>query len=266
MCAGAPAASRSSMARRRWFSPSANIRSRSELGSTAIVPPRDDAHSSGLEDRPKGPSCQQMFAERTACSVGPAFGTTERQLANRRACAAERQCRSALATLRPAHHSEAARMKGFRLPMSKHAQEKLSKQIERVESEVGRLRSLFALTDSAESGPVSPEMIRAILDTRRHREKLFGPGLFADPGWDIVLELYVAKLTNERVTTGRLCNAAAVPATTALRWVKQLERAGLLVRMPDKGDGRRVFTELSDHGAATMARFFDDCGAGPPGI
>ena len=83
MCAGAPAASRSSMARRRWFSPSANIRSRSELGSTAIVPPRDDAHSSGLEDRPKGPSCQQMFAERTACSVGPAFGTTERQLANR---------------------------------------------------------------------------------------------------------------------------------------------------------------------------------------
>jgi DNA-binding MarR family transcriptional regulator len=52
-----------------------------------------------------------------------------------------------------------------------------------------------------------------------------------------------------------LCIAAAVPSTTALRWIKSLCDQGLFVRLADAEDGRRVFTELSDTTAAAMEAY-----------
>lgn len=152
------------------------------------------------------------------------------------------------------------------LPTSKHVQDRLSEQVERIESELARLRAMLAPAGVAGSGHVSPESIAAVLDARRHRESLFGHGLFADPAWDILLELYAARLKHERVTVGNVCSAAAVPPTTALGWMKQLEHAGLLVRIHDKSDRRRVFAELSDRGAGLMATFFGDSGAPAIGL
>jgi len=40
--------------------------------------------------------------------------------------------------------------------------------------------------------------------------------------------------------------AAAVPTTTALRWIRTLTEAGLLERRTDAGDARRSFVILSD--------------------
>ncbi len=47
-----------------------------------------------------------------------------------------------------------------------------------------------------------------------------------------------------RVAVSSLCIAAAVPATTALRWIKALTDRGLFVRAADPQDGRRVYIEL----------------------
>jgi hypothetical protein len=43
------------------------------------------------------------------------------------------------------------------------------------------------------------------------REQFFGPDLFADPAWDILLDLYAARLEQQRVAVSSLCIAAAVP-------------------------------------------------------
>ena len=54
--------------------------------------------------------------------------------------------------------------------------------------------------------------------------------------------------------------AAAVPATTALRWIKSMTDAGLFVRRADPHDGRRVFVELSPGASAAMRGYFAELG------
>lgn len=97
--------------------------------------------------------------------------------------------------------------------------------------------------------------VRAIIRARRLRDQFFGPDLFADPAWDILLDLYAARLEKQRVAVSSLCIAAAVPATTALRWIKTLTDMGLLVRAADPQDGRRVYIELAPQAAEGLQAY-----------
>lgn len=104
--------------------------------------------------------------------------------------------------------------------------------------------------------PPDAGAIREMIRARRLREELLGPGIFADPAWDILLDLTAARIEGRPVAVSSLCIAAAVPATTALRWIKQLTDDGYLRRVADPDDGRRVFIELSDQAAAAMMSYF----------
>lgn len=97
--------------------------------------------------------------------------------------------------------------------------------------------------------------IRAIIRARRLRENYFPACLFADPAWDMLLDLMAARLEGTPVAVSSLCIASAVPATTALRWIRALTDKGLLVRVADPRDGRRVFIDLSDQTARTLADY-----------
>ena len=97
--------------------------------------------------------------------------------------------------------------------------------------------------------------IRTLIRARRLRDQYFDHELFADPAWDILLDLAAARLERAPVAVSSLCIAAAVPPTTALRWIKTLTEAGLLVRAADARDGRRVFIELSEAAAAGMSGY-----------
>jgi DNA-binding MarR family transcriptional regulator len=132
--------------------------------------------------------------------------------------------------------------------------------------EVGRIaRALAALSagsseparaasaDGAAAPVVSDApLVRAILRLRRLRGLHFEPALFADPAWDILLDLAAARIEGRMVAVSSLCIAAVVPATTALRWISQMTDQGLLVRHPDAQDGRRVFIALADATATAM--------------
>jgi DNA-binding MarR family transcriptional regulator len=104
---------------------------------------------------------------------------------------------------------------------------------------------------------ITSEHISAILRARRLRDKFFDRhlNLFADPAWDMLLDLMAHRLAGQRVAVSSLCIAAHVPATTALRWIKLLTAHGLLVRVADPQDGRRVFIELSDYAAAQLSAY-----------
>lgn len=101
-------------------------------------------------------------------------------------------------------------------------------------------------------------MVRQIIRHRRKRERQFPSYLLADPGWDMLLDLYAAHYEGQKVSVSSLCIAAAVPATTALRWIKTLEEEGHLVRSQDPHDGRRIFLVISDTARAKMDEYFDD--------
>ncbi|MBO9580826.1 MAG: MarR family transcriptional regulator [Sphingobium sp.] len=101
---------------------------------------------------------------------------------------------------------------------------------------------------------LAPGEIKALLRARRLREQFLPADLFADPAWDMILDLMAARLAGQRVSVSSLCIAAAVPPTTALRWIRQLTDRGVFSRIDDPADGRRVFIELTDSAAeAVMA-------------
>ncbi|GAA4030465.1 hypothetical protein GCM10022281_07340 [Sphingomonas rosea] len=108
---------------------------------------------------------------------------------------------------------------------------------------------------------IKPETLRAIMRARRLRGSFFPADLFADPAWDIMLDLYQAELTQYRVPVSSLCIASGVPATTALRWIRTMTERGLLVRRDDPRDGRRVFVEMSPETSAAMRHYFAEVGA-----
>ncbi|WP_317151858.1 MarR family winged helix-turn-helix transcriptional regulator [Sphingopyxis indica] len=99
--------------------------------------------------------------------------------------------------------------------------------------------------------------VRRMLRQRRMREQYFPADLFADPAWDMLLDLYAARLEHRPVSVSSLCIAAAVPATTALRWIKTMTEAGLFVREADPQDGRRIFIALAEGACDAMARYFE---------
>ena len=98
--------------------------------------------------------------------------------------------------------------------------------------------------------------VRKLIRQRRLRGRYFPPDLFADPAWDILLDLTAARLEGSSVPISSVCIAAGVPTTTALRWVATLVDLGLLTRRSDTSDRRRVFVELTEAGWDAMSRFF----------
>jgi DNA-binding MarR family transcriptional regulator len=102
--------------------------------------------------------------------------------------------------------------------------------------------------------------IRGIIRARRMREQFFNADLFADPAWDMLIDLLHARLEQRPVAVSSLCIAAAVPPTTALRWIKRLTDEGIFVRTADPLDGRRIFIDLSDAAAENMSGYIQQIG------
>jgi hypothetical protein len=111
-----------------------------------------------------------------------------------------------------------------------------------------------AVTPSGpEAARADASFIRAMVRARRLRADYFRADLFADPAWDMLLDLMAARLEGKKVAVSSLCIAAAVPMTTALRWIAMLTEHGLLVRVADPDDGRRAYVELADAAARALS-------------
>lgn len=107
-----------------------------------------------------------------------------------------------------------------------------------------------------------PRLVRRIIRQRQLRARFFDGELFADPAWDMLLDLTAARAEHTRVSVTSLCIASGVPPTTALRWIGQLTEAGLFERIEDDTDRRRAFIALSEKAADAMARYFAELGRG----
>ena len=143
----------------------------------------------------------------------------------------------------------------------------LSDEVSRIASTLARLSSVpssprptVLKAAIADAPPVSSELVRSIIRARRLRARFFQEDLFADPAWDMLLDLFQAEIAQLRVPVSSLCIAAAVPATTALRWLKTMVEQGLFVRRADPHDGRRVFVELAPKAGEALRSFFAEVG------
>ncbi len=159
--------------------------------------------------------------------------------------------------------------------LSDVASDRNAARLRQLSDEVGRIASTLARLSTgpgATSRPtelppatgdvpdVSADAVRAVIRARRMRSRYFDEEMFADPAWDMLLDLLQAEIAQLRVPVSSLCIAAAVPATTALRWLKTMTSQGIFVRRADPRDGRRVFVELAPSASQAMRRYFADAG------
>lgn len=102
---------------------------------------------------------------------------------------------------------------------------------------------------------------------RRRRDKLFDADLFAEPAWDMLLDLFIQRHHERPVSVHSLCIAAAVPQTTALRWIGKLAEKGLIDRQNCTHDNRVIHIMLSEAGLDVMRRYLTGQlgGSGPAG-
>lgn len=105
-------------------------------------------------------------------------------------------------------------------------------------------------------------LVRQEIKKRRARDRFFPSDLFADPAWDLLLDLYAAFYEDRAISVSSACIASAVPATTALRWIKTLTDSGQIIRVPDEQDGRRVFVAISDKSREQLDAYFSEMEAG----
>lgn len=98
-------------------------------------------------------------------------------------------------------------------------------------------------------------LMRQTYALRRLRSDIFPYGLFSDPAWDMLIDLYISLLEHRAVSVSSACIASCSPPTTALRHITTLQENGLVVRRPDLRDGRRIHLELSAAGVKLMSEW-----------
>jgi hypothetical protein len=99
------------------------------------------------------------------------------------------------------------------------------------------------------------EQLKELLKARQARANFFGAHLFADPAWDILLQVYVALLDKETLLVSTLLRTSSVPATTMLRWVRALEQDGWLEHNREPLEHPQSFLKLSAAGKLGMERY-----------
>lgn len=109
-------------------------------------------------------------------------------------------------------------------------------------------------TDASETGRLAA-FAQEEYANRRRRDGIFRPGIFAEPAWDMLLDLYVQEHLKRSVSIHSLCIAAAVPPTTALRWIGKLVERGLVERQPSVHDNRVIYIALTADGRTEMERY-----------
>ena len=177
--------------------------------------------------------------------------------------------RAAALALATARRGEGTRLNDVASEASALRLRQLSDEVSRIATTLARLSTVPGAPSvdrmefgapSADKPNVSAELVRQVIRARRVRARFFDELLFADPAWDMLLDLLQAEIAQHRVPVSSLCIAAAVPPTTALRWIKTMTDAGLFQRRSDPHDGRRVFVELSSGASESIRRYFSEVG------
>jgi hypothetical protein len=126
-----------------------------------------------------------------------------------------------------------------------HDLDLLANSLEDVARRIRSDRTILPVTAPKDASPLDRAKLH--YKSRRNRELIFGHNdLFGEPAWDMIIDLFIASEEGKRVSVSSLCIASAGPMSTALRWITILENEGIVFRVADKNDARRVHLYLSD--------------------
>jgi DNA-binding MarR family transcriptional regulator len=116
-------------------------------------------------------------------------------------------------------------------------------------------------SDDAEGVNIDPlQTARYFTGLYRRRNELFeelGAGdVFADPAWHMLIDLFLETKANRQVSVSSLCLGSLAPPTTALRYIMLMVEKGVLTRVPDPSDNRRIFISLAPASLQALEELF----------
>ncbi len=100
------------------------------------------------------------------------------------------------------------------------------------------------------------EKARLVFNQRKRRGEFLTKKMLGEPGWDILLVLYISAFSGPKQTVGTLSDRIAKPLTTTIRWVDELEGEGLIVRTRHSLDSRIFLLTLTDKGRQVLNDYF----------
>jgi DNA-binding MarR family transcriptional regulator len=139
----------------------------------------------------------------------------------------------------------------------------VSEQVRRIAERLAQLSTHFGAMPRRDyqcsnlNEPEVPlERVSWLIRTRRSRARYLPLELFAEPAWDILLDLLRAELGHERMSVSSLCIAVDISPNSGLRWLEALEEKGMVLRQRDARDTRRIFVVLSPSTSNALRRYF----------
>jgi DNA-binding MarR family transcriptional regulator len=94
----------------------------------------------------------------------------------------------------------------------------------------------------------SRQLARRLLRLRQDRRRHFAPVDVSGPAWDLVLVLFGLPGDERDLCVGDLATRAAIPRTTTVRWVRELDKHGFVSLFDDSKDQRAVRVQLTPAG------------------
>ncbi|MEG3088961.1 MarR family transcriptional regulator [Sphingomonas sp. PB4P5] len=119
-----------------------------------------------------------------------------------------------------------------------------------------------AVGDANGTDPLTPVNLvaraRQQLAVRKARRRYFPADLFHEPAWEMLVALFIIYQTDHSMNVKALVSCSDAPATTSQRWIDHLHKSGLIDRVTDTVDRRRIDISLSDRGYDAMARYLSE--------
>lgn len=91
---------------------------------------------------------------------------------------------------------------------------------------VATFRPIAHPADDVDPGALLAQA-RFLCETRAEREDAFGPILFANPAWDLLLRAYIAEAEGRTLDIAAMARTARIAPAAALRWGRGLASEGM---------------------------------------
>ena len=103
------------------------------------------------------------------------------------------------------------------------------------------------------------QLARRLLRLRNARQNHF-PIDATGVVWDLMLALFEADGEEDRISVGEVVERSKVARTTTVRWLRQLERHGLVSLSSDRHDKRLVRVAITTPGIEVMETLLGEAG------
>lgn len=146
---------------------------------------------------------------------------------------------------------------------------KLAAQLDAAQSILDEIRVTCGCASFGPALDPAPKPVQTALQTaqrayheRRTRADFLGNNqIFGEPAWDMLLNLFIRQTNDERVSLKSVCINEVSPEPTAVRWLKVLERSGLIRSELDADDNSRHLIHLTPTGYEGMLRYLESIAA-----